>query len=111
MAAIRDLGERPRAAPSLDSLRGIEGAAAARYFELLPRTVPEHFAFSGRSRRPPKDPFNALISFGYVLAGNERLTDTEEDTVRIYRLCATCEERVEILGRGVRSEDPDVYIV
>jgi len=44
-------------------------------------------------------------------AGIERLIDTEEDTVRIYRLCATCEERVEILGRGVRSEDPDVYIV
>jgi len=44
-------------------------------------------------------------------AGIERLIDTEEDTVRIYRLCGTCEERVEILGRGVRSEDPDVYIV
>ena len=44
-------------------------------------------------------------------AGIERLIETDEDTVRIYRLCGTCEERVEILGQGVRSEDPDVYIV
>ena len=44
-------------------------------------------------------------------AGIERLIEPEEDTVRIYRFCATCEERVEILGQGVRSEDPDVYIV
>jgi len=44
-------------------------------------------------------------------AGIVRLVDAEEDTVRIYRLCASCEERVEIVGRGVRSEDPEVYIV
>jgi len=44
-------------------------------------------------------------------AGIVRLVDEAEDTVRIYRLCASCEERVEIVGRGVRSEDPEVYIV
>jgi len=44
-------------------------------------------------------------------AGIVRLADEEEDTVRIYRLCASCEERVEIVGKGVRSEDPEVYIV
>lgn len=44
-------------------------------------------------------------------AGIVRLVEAEEDTVRIYRLCVTCEERVEILGRGERSEDPEVYIV
>jgi len=44
-------------------------------------------------------------------AGIVRLIEEEQDTVRIYRLCAACEERVEILGQGVRSEDPDVYIV
>ncbi len=44
-------------------------------------------------------------------AGIGRLVDEEEDTVRIYRLCVSCEERVEIVGRGVRSEDPEVYIV
>jgi CRISPR-associated protein Cas1 len=33
--------------------------------------VPEELGFSGRERRPPPDPFNALLSFGYVLVGNE----------------------------------------
>jgi CRISP-associated protein Cas1 len=58
-------------APSIDSLRGTEGTAAARYFGVLPGLVPEAFRFQGRSRRPPRDPFNALISFGYVLVGTE----------------------------------------
>jgi len=34
-----------------------------------------------------------------------------EHSVRTDRLCASCEERVEIVGRGVRSEDPGVSIV
>lgn len=58
-------------APSLDSLRGVEGTAAARYFRLLPTLVPDAFAFQGRNRRPPRDPCNALLSFGYVLVGAE----------------------------------------
>ena len=44
-------------------------------------------------------------------AGILRLIDEEEDAVRIYRLCATCQEKVELLGLGVRTEDPEVYIV
>jgi CRISP-associated protein Cas1 len=58
-------------AAGLDSLRGTEGAAAARYFGLLRRLVPGEWGFEGRRRRPPPDPFNALLSFGYVLVGNE----------------------------------------
>ncbi|MGH9363602.1 MAG: CRISPR-associated endonuclease Cas1 [Thermoanaerobaculia bacterium] len=60
-----------RAAVSLDVLRGIEGAATRRYFRALAGIVPPAFAFEGRSRRPPRDPCNALLSFGYVLVGNE----------------------------------------
>jgi CRISPR-associated protein Cas1 len=58
-------------AASLDTLRGLEGAAAARYFHALRAMVPAAFGFDGRSRRPPRDPVNALLSFGYVLVGNE----------------------------------------
>lgn len=57
-------------ASSTSSLRGIEGTAARRYFELLGRAVPETFTFEGRNRRPPRDPVNALLSFGYVLVSN-----------------------------------------
>lgn len=40
-----------------------------------------------------------------------RIIDEEEDSVRFYRLCATCEAKVEVVGQGARTEDPDVYIV
>lgn len=60
-----------RAALSLETLRGIEGTAAARHFGALAGMVPSAFAFDGRNRRPPRDPVNALLSFGYVLVGNE----------------------------------------
>lgn len=60
------LGEIER----LDSpgrLRGLEGAAAAAYFEGLGDLLPERLKFSGRNRRPPRDPFNAVLSLGYTL--------------------------------------------
>ncbi|KRT54697.1 type I-C CRISPR-associated endonuclease Cas1c [endosymbiont of Ridgeia piscesae] len=54
----------------LDSLRGSEGAAARAYFgvfnDLITHTDPA-FCFDGRSRRPPLDPLNALLSFLYTL--------------------------------------------
>ena len=59
---------------SLESLRGTEGAAATIYFSVLNEMIlsnKEYFEFTGRSRRPPLDPINALLSFAYsLLAGN-----------------------------------------
>jgi CRISP-associated protein Cas1 len=56
---------------SLELLLGIEGKVAALYFSALPSLfsseVPSELRFSGRNRRPPKDRFNALLSFGYAL--------------------------------------------
>jgi CRISPR-associated protein Cas1 len=63
--------ERARSATSLDELRGVEGSAAARHFSALAGVVPRELGFTGRNRRPPRDPMNALLSFGYVLVGNE----------------------------------------
>jgi CRISPR-associated protein Cas2 len=39
------------------------------------------------------------------------IIDDGEDRVRIYRLCARCGDRVEIMGVGQRTEDPGAYIV
>lgn len=50
-----------------ESLLGFEGAAARQYFAALAETLPPALAFSGRNRRPPRDPFNALLSLGYTL--------------------------------------------
>ena len=58
----------------LELLRGMEGSAAERYFSVfdaLIRNEEAGFRFSGRSRRPPMDPVNALLSFAYTLLGNE----------------------------------------
>jgi len=55
---------------SLDSLRGIEGDAAVAYFSVfndLLRTDEPFLKLNGRTRRPPLDPVNALLSFVYVL--------------------------------------------
>jgi CRISP-associated protein Cas1 len=68
---VEDMADAAGRALTLGTLRGQEGTAAARYFRLLPGMVPECFRFDGRSRRPPRDPVNALLSFGYVLVGNE----------------------------------------
>ena len=53
-----------------ESLRGIEGAGTAAYFGALGAFLPEELHFKGRNRRPPKDPANALLSFGYALLAN-----------------------------------------
>lgn len=68
---LESLAASAQAALSLDSLRGVEGTAAARHFGALAGMVPPSFPFEGRNRRPPRDPVNALLSFGYVLIGNE----------------------------------------
>lgn len=58
----------------LDKLRGLEGEAASHYFRvfnhLLTRKKPE-LQLNGRTRRPPKDPINAMLSFLYAVLGNE----------------------------------------
>lgn len=58
-------------AGTLDELRGVEGEAARTYFEAMHRIIRtdlrEHFAPDGRSRRPPRDRMNALLSFLYTI--------------------------------------------
>ena len=62
-------------AVQLDALRGYEGSAAARYFpafgELL---LNRDWNFSQRNRRPPTDPVNAMLSYGYTLLFNNVLS-------------------------------------
>lgn len=59
--------------PSLHSLRGVEGSAAALYFENFATMLKPgiEFNFNGRNRRPPKDPVNALLSLAYSVLSKE----------------------------------------
>ena len=59
-----------RQATGLDALRGTEGAAAKAYFGVFDEMILRNkgaFFFHGRSRRPPLDPVNAMLSFAYSL--------------------------------------------
>lgn len=63
----RNLQAVDRAA-SPDELRGIEGEAAAAYFRALGSIIDDpFFRFERRTRRPPRNPANALLSFAYTL--------------------------------------------
>lgn len=52
---------------TIDQVRGIEGIAAREYFQALGTIIESPWRFDGRSRRPPSDPVNALLSFAYGL--------------------------------------------
>jgi CRISPR-associated protein Cas1 len=64
-----------KGAASLDAVRGVEGEAARGYFAhlhlLLRADLREDFRMDGRSRRPPLDRFNALLSFTYSMLMND----------------------------------------
>lgn len=59
---------------SLETLRGLEGEAATRYFSVFNELIlnqKETFIFEERNRRPPEDEVNALLSFSYTLLTND----------------------------------------
>jgi group II intron reverse transcriptase/maturase/CRISPR-associated endonuclease Cas1 len=61
--AIRNINQPD----NIDSLRGLEGSATADYYRCIAETLPEEMGFDGRNRRPPRDPFNVLLSLGFTL--------------------------------------------
>jgi CRISPR-associated protein Cas1 len=62
------------AAPTIDMIRGYEGAAAAAYFGAWRVSLDAGWTFPGRAFYPPTDPVNAMLSFGYTLALHDVLT-------------------------------------
>lgn len=63
---LRDLEAQSGEATSVESLRGVEGAASAAWFDLLGNLLVAPWQFTTRQRRPPPDPVNALLSLGYT---------------------------------------------
>ena len=69
---LKRLADKAGRARDLSSLLGVEGAAAARYFQhftgmLKQGSDTDLFEMNNRNRRPPTDPVNALLSFGYAI--------------------------------------------
>jgi CRISPR-associated protein Cas1 len=69
-ARLTDIARRAERPQDADALRGLEGEAARVYFGIFDHLLVAQkgeFRFTGRSRRPPMDPINALLSFVYSL--------------------------------------------
>lgn len=78
---------------TLEQLRGIEGAASAQWFDLMGQLLQAPWRFERRSRRPPRDPVNALLSLGY--------------TWLLWRTVARCEaEGLEVNLGGLHEYRP-----
>lgn len=56
---------------NIQEMLGFEGQAARYYFRGLAQCIEPEFMFNGRSRRPPEDEFNTMLSLGYSVLMNE----------------------------------------
>jgi CRISP-associated protein Cas1 len=73
---------------SLDRLMGFEGAGAAQYFSAFEECLDNpDFVFVSRSKRPPGNPVNAMLSFGYQVLWNHLLSLIELQGLDPYSAC------------------------
>jgi CRISPR-associated protein Cas1 len=73
-SSLENLLDSLKKAGDIDTIRGVEGFAAKTYFSTfshMVKTDRDVFSFTARSRRPPKDRLNALLSFLYTLVLND----------------------------------------
>ncbi len=75
--AMAELEFKLSTTTGVESVRGIEGAAARHYFRALAELVDEKWGFEGRRRNPPTDPLNVLLSYGYGVLFNTLYTLVE----------------------------------
>jgi CRISPR-associated protein Cas1 len=77
LARLEQAVEAVAQADDMDSLRGIEGSAAKAYFAVLRGALRPEMTFDKRTRRPPRDPANSLLSLGYTLLTQNLMTACE----------------------------------
>lgn len=74
IGVLTDGMEKVYEADTIDSIMGIEGNCAQNYFSIFNKLITNKkvtFSFHVRSKRPPLDPVNAVLSFVYTLATND----------------------------------------
>ncbi len=77
ISSMRNSIEKIASCKTIAEITGYEGQAARSYFSALARCIDPDFVFHGRNRRPPKDPFNSMISLGYSIVLNEIYSEIE----------------------------------
>lgn len=68
---LKWMADRAQRTTRLSALLGVEGSASAAYFGVFRRLFKRDWPFSQRIRRPPTDPVNVLLSFGYTLLAQD----------------------------------------
>lgn len=85
--AVRNMammGTRLKEATTRDEMLGYEGIAAKIYFSALGKIVDPAFHFDHRSKRPPLDPFNSMLSLAYTLIMYELFTAIANEGLHPY---------------------------
>lgn len=86
--SLNYLAEQVRRAEGVQQVRGLEGAGAAAYFPALGSCLRQPgFTLLTRTRRPPTNPVNAMLSFGYQVLWNHILTLIELQGLDPYQGC------------------------
>lgn len=78
------MADHLKTAEDRESLMGYEGMAAKIYFSALGKIIDPAFSFEKRSKRPPLDPFNSLLSFAYTLIMYELFTAITNEGLHPY---------------------------
>lgn len=81
---IKQMEKQVLRASSSEEVMGCEGMAAKMYFKVLGETVKPDFKFYGRNKRPPKDPFNSLLSLAYTMLMYEIMAKIETESLSPY---------------------------
>ncbi len=88
IAQLDTLGQQALQATTTAQLMGFEGAGAASYFGVFDCCISHpSFEFGTRSRRPPQNPVNAMLSFGYQILWNHLLSVIELQGLDPYEGC------------------------
>ncbi|MDD1702851.1 MAG: CRISPR-associated endonuclease Cas1 [Methanoregula sp.] len=91
---------RAKKTAALSDLLGVEGMATRRYYRALSEIIPKPFGFHGRTRHPPRDPVNSLMSYGYgILYG----------VIRTALVKAKLSPFYGVLHADYRKQEPLVY--
>ena len=88
IAQLEAIGNQALQATTVAQLMGFEGAGAACYFGVFDRCINHPgFEFGRRSKRPPQNPVNAMLSFGYQMLWNHILSLIELQGLDPYEAC------------------------
>lgn len=74
LSVMRRIKEKTKSKPPIPTLLGLEGSATSAYFRAFRKMLHSSLDFKCRTKRPPKDPVNVLLSFGYSIITNEILS-------------------------------------